>query len=68
MRALFENAVEAGFISPENLSLLRIVDLDGGATANADEARAGEWGQAALLALQQWSIAVSLIHGPRFFN
>ncbi|OXG21545.1 lysine decarboxylase [Cryptococcus neoformans Tu401-1] len=52
----FENSVEAGFIAPNNLSLLRLVDLEGGEEANIDETRADEWGQAALKALKEWSV------------
>lgn len=55
----FENSVEAGFIAPNNLSLLRVVDLEGGEEANIDETRADEWGQAALKALKEWSVGVS---------
>lgn len=55
----FENSVEAGFIAPSNLSLLRLVDLEGGEEANIDETRADEWGQAALKALKEWSVDVS---------
>ncbi|ADV19499.1 conserved hypothetical protein [Cryptococcus gattii WM276] len=52
----FENSVEAGFIAPSNLALLKLVDLEGGEEANMDEARADEWGQAALKALKEWSL------------
>jgi hypothetical protein len=37
MVALLEGGVSAGFIAPQNLSLLKVVDLEGGAEANADE-------------------------------
>lgn len=55
----FENSVEAGFIASSNLALLKLVDLEGGEEANMDEARAHEWGQAALKALKEWSLDVS---------
>ena len=57
--ALIEGAVDAGFIKRENLALLRIVDL-GDAAANKDESRATEWGAAAIAALKEWSLPVSL--------
>lgn len=59
LRALLEGGAESGFIKKENLSLLRIVDLPGGAEANADEAKAEEWGDAAIRALKEWHIPVS---------
>ncbi|WVN86766.1 uncharacterized protein L203_101938 [Cryptococcus depauperatus CBS 7841] len=52
----FESSVEAGFISQENLSLLKLVNLEGGQNANSDETKATEWGQAAVTALQNWSM------------
>lgn len=50
--------MKSGFIAPENLSLMRIVDLPGGEADNADESKAGEWGLAVVKALQEWSTAV----------
>nr|XP_018263733.1 lysine decarboxylase [Kwoniella dejecticola CBS 10117]OBR85891.1 lysine decarboxylase [Kwoniella dejecticola CBS 10117] len=55
----FLSSVEAGFITQTNLSLLRLVNLEGGESANADESRASEWGDAALKALREWSLASS---------
>ncbi|KAK4686873.1 cytokinin riboside 5'-monophosphate phosphoribohydrolase, partial [Tremellales sp. Uapishka_1] len=52
---LFQNAVEAGFIQPVNLSLMKVVDLPGGKSSNLDETRAGEWGAVAIKALEDWS-------------
>ncbi|KAL7424079.1 hypothetical protein Q5752_001664 [Cryptotrichosporon argae] len=54
--AQFEKAVEAGFIARKNLSLMRIVDLPGGEAANADEAKAGEWGAVAIKSLEEWTV------------
>jgi hypothetical protein len=59
LRKLFEDASESGFINPENLSLVSIVDLPEGEAANADESKAGEWGEAAVKALRDWSVSVS---------
>lgn len=59
LRALFEHGADEGFIKKENLQLLRIVDLPGGAEANADISKAGEWGEAALRALKEWHIPVN---------
>jgi predicted Rossmann-fold nucleotide-binding protein len=59
LRKLFEDASESGFINPENLSLVSIVDLPEGEAANADESKAGEWGAAAVKALRDWSVSVS---------
>ncbi len=50
--------MKSGFIAPENLSLMRIVDLPGGELDNADETKAGEWGSAAVKALKEWSTEV----------
>lgn len=50
--------MKSGFIAPENLSLMRIVDLPGGEVDNADESKAGEWGPAAVKALKEWSTEV----------
>lgn len=63
LRALLEGGAESGFIKKENLSLLRIVDLPGGAEANADPARAQEWGDVAIQALKEWHIPVSQASG-----
>lgn len=52
---MFESAVAAGFIKPENLSLVKVVDI-GDAAENADESRAGEWGAAAIRALKEWQL------------
>lgn len=60
MAALLDGAVSAGFIAPQNLSLLKIVNLEGGDAANADETRVEEWGPAVLKALKEWSLPVSL--------
>ncbi|WVR05150.1 hypothetical protein IAU60_002162 [Kwoniella sp. DSM 27419] len=56
MEAQFQAAVEAGFIAPANLSLCKIVNLDGGEAANRDESKASEWGPAAIKALREWSL------------
>ncbi|KAK6903051.1 hypothetical protein I203_108312 [Kwoniella mangroviensis CBS 8507] len=53
----FISSVEAGFIAPSNLSLLKLVNLEGGEDANTDESRADEWGQAAFKALDEWDLA-----------
>lgn len=58
LRDMFESASTAGFINPENLSLVTIVDLPGEG-ANRDTAKAGEWGQAALKALSEFKFSVS---------
>ena len=59
LRGLLENAVNAGFVAPQNLSLCHIIDLPGGSAANIDESRAGEWGEVTMKALREWSIDVS---------
>ncbi|EKD01354.1 hypothetical protein A1Q2_04342 [Trichosporon asahii var. asahii CBS 8904] len=64
LRALLEGGAESGFIKKENLSLLRIVDLPGGAEANADEAKAEEWGDAAIRALKEWHIPSTVASTP----
>ncbi|WWC69351.1 uncharacterized protein I206_103290 [Kwoniella pini CBS 10737] len=53
----FLSSVEAGFIAQSNLSLLKLVNLEGGESANADESQAGDWGKAALKALDEWDLA-----------
>lgn len=60
LRGLLENAVTAGFVAPQNLALCQIVDLPGGSAANLDESRAGEWGEATIKALKEWSLDVSI--------
>lgn len=55
LRALLESSVASGFIKPENLSLMHIIDLPGG---NTDGGRAEEWGAAAIEALREWSLPV----------
>ncbi|GMK58875.1 hypothetical protein CspeluHIS016_0603170 [Cutaneotrichosporon spelunceum] len=62
LRALLEGAVGSGFIKPENLSLLRIIDLPGEG-GNSNAARAEEWGPAAVEALRQWSLPTSAGYG-----
>lgn len=61
LRTLFEGAVSSGFIKPENLSLVRIIDLPG--DGNTDGSRAAEWGPAAVDALRQWALPVSSFGG-----
>ena len=58
LRHQFHAAVEAGFIAKQNLSLVNIVDLPGGAAANADPTMSDQWGDAAVDALQTWSLEV----------
>lgn len=60
MKVLFESASTAGFINPENLSLVKIVDLPGGEKDNADPSKAGEWGQAAVDAIRNFTFQVRL--------
>lgn len=59
LQTLFDSASSAGFINPENLSLVKIVDLPDGPEANADPTKAGEWGQAALNAIRDFTFSVS---------
>ncbi|WVW82973.1 hypothetical protein I302_104989 [Kwoniella bestiolae CBS 10118] len=59
----FLSSVEAGFIAPSNLSLLKLVNLEGGEGANGDESRAEEWGQAAIKALDEWELAAESGYG-----
>ncbi|WWC89939.1 uncharacterized protein L201_004868 [Kwoniella dendrophila CBS 6074] len=61
--AQFLSSVEAGFIAPNNLSLLKLVDLEGGEKANSDESKAEEWGKAALKALDEWELAEETGYG-----
>ena len=58
IRTLLDGAVAAGFIKEENLALVQIIDLPGGKAANFEEAKADEWGPAAVKALQEWSPTV----------
>ncbi len=53
--------MNAGFINPANLSLVRIVDLDTDLSSNADETRVDEWGAVTIRTLKEWSFAVSLL-------
>jgi hypothetical protein len=64
MVALLEGGVSAGFIAPQNLSLLKVVDLEGGAEANADDSKADQWGAAVLKALKEWSLPVGTVVVP----
>lgn len=57
LRDLVESAAKSGFINPENLSLVKIVDLDGEG-GNSDESRAEEWGGAAIKALKEFTFSV----------
>lgn len=57
LRSLLENAVNAGFISLQNLALLRIVDIDP-TPGSLGEGPADEWGSAAIQALDNWSLEV----------
>lgn len=57
LRDLVESASKSGFINPENLSLVSIVDLPEG--GNSDEDRAEEWGAAAIKALKEFKFSVS---------
>ncbi|ODO10836.1 TIGR00730 family protein [Cryptococcus amylolentus CBS 6273] len=50
----FESSVQAGFVAEENLALLKLVELEGG--AEGEEGRAEEWGAAALKALREWNL------------
>ncbi|WRT67239.1 uncharacterized protein IL334_004205 [Kwoniella shivajii] len=59
----FVSSVDAGFIAPANLSLLKLVNLEGGSTANADESKANEWGDAAIRALNDWDLAEGTGYG-----
>ncbi|RXK38603.1 TIGR00730 family protein [Tremella mesenterica] len=63
LRILFESAAKAGFINPENLSLMRIVDLPGGESANSDVSLAGGWGEATVSALRAWSLEPTAGYG-----
>jgi hypothetical protein len=49
-----EGAKEAGFIQPQNLSLLTIVDLD-------NEGKGEEWGAKVVKALESWTPPVSIL-------
>lgn len=69
VKTLLDGAVAAGFIKEENLALVQIIDLPGGKAANFEEAKADEWGPAAVKALQEWSApvrhtSVSIASGP----
>ncbi|WWD16023.1 hypothetical protein CI109_100448 [Kwoniella shandongensis] len=61
----FLASVEAGFIASENLSLLRLVNLEEGdaEAANLDGSRASEWGPAAVKALDEWSFDDNVGYG-----
>ncbi|KAK8869710.1 hypothetical protein IAR55_000278 [Kwoniella newhampshirensis] len=59
----FLASVEAGFIAPENLSLMQLVSLDGDDRANLDESRAGDWGAAAVKALEKWTFDAGVGYG-----
>ncbi|WVQ71796.1 hypothetical protein IAR50_001338 [Cryptococcus sp. DSM 104548] len=50
----FESSVRAGFVAEENLALLKLVELEGG--AEDEEGRAAQWGHAALKALEEWNL------------
>jgi hypothetical protein len=58
LRTLIESASSAGFINPENLSLVKVVDLPGGEPANADPSKASEWGQIAVDAVRDFKFSV----------
>lgn len=68
LREMLDKGVEAGFIYPENRSLLQVVDLDpSDPSANSDESRVGEWGLAAVEALEKFKFAVSRrVNGMRW--
>jgi hypothetical protein len=71
LRDLIQSASKSGFINPENLSLVSIVDLPGGEGANSDEDRAEEWGAAALKALKEFTFSVRfpcLRHGGLLYR
>jgi hypothetical protein len=51
MKALLKNSVEAGFIRPENLSLVQILDIP--SSANIEE-----WGPATVKALRDFTFDV----------
>jgi len=52
LKALLKNSVEAGFIRPENLSLVQVLDIP--SSANIEE-----WGPATIRALKEWTFDVS---------
>jgi hypothetical protein len=59
IRALLDGAVSAGFIQPQNLSLLTILDLEhgraGAKASNLEEAIVGQWGARVIKALEEWT-------------
>ncbi|KAI9638051.1 uncharacterized protein MKK02DRAFT_42433 [Dioszegia hungarica] len=57
LQTLFTSASSSGFINPENLSLVKIVDLPGGEKDNADPSKAGEWGQVAVDAIKKFTFS-----------
>ncbi|KAL1406820.1 hypothetical protein Q8F55_006229 [Vanrija albida] len=71
LQTLVENAVTAGFIQPQNVKLMTVVNLPGGPEANADPAKAGEWGAATVKALQEWEFpaaGVDVAGKPALFS
>ncbi|ORX39982.1 lysine decarboxylase-domain-containing protein [Kockovaella imperatae] len=66
LRTLLQNAVEAGFIQPQNLALVQILDLPGGAQANSDERQADAWGPATITALKEWSVSDDAGYGLKW--
>jgi hypothetical protein len=53
-----EGAKEAGFIQPQNLSLVTIIDLE-------NEGEGEQWGTKVVKALEEWTPPVSPLPFPR---
>lgn len=59
LRTLLLNAADSGFIKQENLDLMKVVDLPGGAEGNAALESQDAWGELAVRYLKEWRLPVS---------